>query len=72
MIETPGAVKVQADAAQADVGLVAMNSAMNRMIIDRTTADATVPEGRRTVVALLSASVISLLVWGLIVVLNVH
>jgi hypothetical protein len=29
-------------------------------------------EGRRTVVALVSASIISLVVWGLVVVLNVH
>jgi hypothetical protein len=29
-------------------------------------------ERRRTVVALLSASIISLVVWGLVVVLNVH
>lgn len=29
-------------------------------------------ERRRTVVALLSASIISMVVWGLIVVLNVH
>ena len=29
-------------------------------------------EGRRTIVALVSASLISLVVWGLVVVLNVH
>jgi hypothetical protein len=29
-------------------------------------------EKRRTVVALVSASVISLVVWGLVVILNVH
>jgi hypothetical protein len=29
-------------------------------------------EHRRTIVAMLSASVISLVVWGLVVVLNVH
>jgi hypothetical protein len=29
-------------------------------------------EGRRTIVALVSASIISLVVWGLVVVLNVH
>jgi hypothetical protein len=32
----------------------------------------TVPSGRRTVVALVSASIISIVVWGLVVVLNVH
>ena len=30
------------------------------------------PERRRTVLAVVSASIISLVVWGLIVVLNVH
>ena len=29
-------------------------------------------DGRRTVLALVSASIISLVVWGLVVVLNVH
>ena len=30
------------------------------------------PDRRRTVVAVLSASIISLVLWGLVVVLNVH
>jgi hypothetical protein len=69
MIETRNEMNVQANPAQADVRL----AAMNRMTIDRNTAEvATMPEGRRTFVALVSASVISLVVWGLIVVLNVH
>ncbi len=69
MIETRDEMTVQANPAQADVRL----AAMNRMTIDRNTAEvATMPEGRRTFVALVSASVISLVVWGLIVVLNVH
>jgi hypothetical protein len=68
MIETPNRLKVQADSAQADVRM----ATMSRMTMDRTTADVATPEGRRTFVALVSASVISLLVWGLIVVLNVH
>lgn len=69
MIETHGEMKVQADAGQADVRL----AAMNRMMINRSTAEVDmVPDGRRTIVALLSASVISLVLWGLVVVLNVH
>ena len=69
MIETHGGMKVQEDAAQADVRL----AAMSRMMINRNTAEiTTMPEGRRTFVALVSASVISLVVWGLVVVLNVH
>ena len=69
MIETRDEMKVQANAAQADVRL----AAMNRMMIHGNTAEvATVPEWRRTFVALVSASVISLVVWGLVVVLNVH
>jgi hypothetical protein len=69
MSETHVEMKVQAEAAHADVRL----AAMNRMTINRSTAEiVTVPEGRRTLVALLSASVISLVVWGLVVVLNVR
>jgi hypothetical protein len=65
MIETHDEMKVQTNTAYADVRLAAMS---NR----NTGAIATVPEGRRTFVALVSASVISLVVWGLIVALNVH
>jgi hypothetical protein len=69
MIETHQGARVQANAAQADVRLAAMNT----MMMNRTTAEvATVREGRRTFVALVSASVISLVVWGLVLVLNVH
>jgi hypothetical protein len=69
MSETHGEMKVQADAADADVHL----AVMNRATINRNTVEiAMMPEGRRTLVALLSASVISLVVWGLVVVLNVH
>jgi hypothetical protein len=69
MNETHIEMNVQANPAQADVRL----AAMNRMTIDRNTAEvATMPEGRRTFVALVSASVISLVVWGLVVVLNIH
>jgi hypothetical protein len=68
MIETHHGLKVQANSAQADVRLAAMNT----MTINRSTAQvAPVGEGRRTFVALLSASVISLVVWGLVVVLNI-
>jgi hypothetical protein len=65
MIETYAAKNVQANPARADVRLGAMS---NRNTVEVTL----VPEGRRTFVALLSASVISLVVWGLVVVLNVR
>lgn len=69
MIETTDFdVKVQADVAQADVRL----ATMNRTITRNTAEVAMMPEGRRTFVALVSASVISLVVWGLVVVLNVR
>jgi hypothetical protein len=74
MIETHDSdLKVQANAVQADVRL----TAMSRMTMDRTmdtkTAElVTGSEWRRTFVALVSASVISLVVWGLVVVLNVR
>ena len=40
----------------------------------KTTALSLIPskEGKRTIVAMVSASIISLVVWGLVVVLNVH
>jgi hypothetical protein len=65
MIETHDEMKVQANAARADVRLAAMS---NR----NTAAVVAMPEGRRTFVALVSASVISLVVWGLVVVLNIR
>jgi hypothetical protein len=37
-----------------------------------TATDTETQEKKRTVVAIVSASIISLLVWGLVVVLNVH
>ena len=51
---------IQAALSRADVAM--------RMIMQSTTAG----ERRRTVVALLSASFISVVVWGLVIVLNVH
>jgi hypothetical protein len=56
---------VQANAAQADVLQVAMST---RDVMTVAAAS----EGRRTFVALASASIISLVVWGLVVVLNLH
>jgi hypothetical protein len=56
---------VQVNAVQADVLRAAMS---NQDVM--TVASAS--EGRRTLVALASASIISLVVWGLVVVLNVH
>jgi hypothetical protein len=56
---------VQANAAQADVLQVAMST---RDVMTVAAAS----EGRRTLVALASASIISLVVWGLVVVLNLH
>jgi hypothetical protein len=64
MIEK-GPSNVQANVAQADVLGAAMS---NRDVMSVDSAS----EGRRTFVALASASIISLVVWGLIVVLNIH
>lgn len=57
---------IQGNASSADVHMSAMESHVSSLSV--------IPgvERRRTVVALLSASIISLVVWGLVVVLNVH
>jgi hypothetical protein len=56
---------VQANAARADVLRAAMSTRDGMSV-------ASASEGRRTFVALASASIISLVVWGLVVVLNLH
>jgi hypothetical protein len=43
-----------------------------RADVGRAFMENTMVERRRTIVALVSASVISLVVWGLVLVLNVH
>jgi len=50
-----------------DVGMLPMEHAARRK-----TLVVAAHEGRRTVLALVSASIISLVIWGLVVVLNVH
>jgi hypothetical protein len=46
----------------------------NPMTTTKSTALAAIPfaDGRRTIVAVVSASIISLVVWGLVVVLKIH
>lgn len=59
---------IQGNAPRADVVMGAIESRTNMTTL-------TVENGgdrRRTIVALVSASIISLMVWGLVVVLNVH
>jgi hypothetical protein len=59
---------IQGNAPRADVVMRAIETRanMSAMIVQ----DA--GDRRRTIVALVSASIISLMVWGLVVILNVH
>ena len=50
-----------------DVGMPAMQNTAKVAILESAA-----PEGRRTILALVSASIISLVVWGLVIALNVH
>jgi hypothetical protein len=59
---------VQANAPRADVVMRAIESRTKMTTLTVQNAG----DRRRTIVALVSASIISLMVWGLVVVLNVH
>ena len=59
---------VQANAPRADVMIGANESRTNMTTMTVQNAG----DRRRTIVALVSASIISLMVWGLVVFLNVH
>jgi hypothetical protein len=65
--DTPGQMASQLATARADVLLAPMHTTTNPV-----PSALQFGERRRTIVALVSASVISLMVWGLIVALNVH
>jgi hypothetical protein len=54
-----------------DVGLSPMHHTAKLNTLAGASAGAS-NDGRRTILALVSASIISLVVWGLVVVLNVH
>jgi hypothetical protein len=58
----------QENAMRADVSLSRMQTSASSVAVPVVQG----VERRRTVVALLSASIISLVVWGLVVALNVH
>ena len=62
---------LQANARRADVVMSAIER-KTRMTNMTTMTVESASERRRTIVALVSASIISLMVWGLVVMLNVH
>jgi len=65
---------IQGNAPRADV-MIRVGASESKTNMTTMTANVTINDGgdrRRTIVALVSASIISLMVWGLVVVLNVH